>query len=121
MVSNIVIQRITITNNPLIGDFKPKKAIDHSILNASCMPNIINPFLTNWVSDPLRHTRKREIPMSTKSVIQTGPKSQLGGLNEGFFSVAYQVEICGVVKTEPMIPASWHMKMLMISRQISGR
>jgi hypothetical protein len=39
-------------------------------------------------------------------VIQTGPKSQLGGLNEGLLRVAYQVEIAGVVNIEPIIPAS---------------
>ncbi len=40
-----------------------------------------------------------------KSVVQTGAKSQLGGLKEGLFRVAYQVGIEGVVKKEPINPA----------------
>jgi len=43
--------------------------------------------------------------MRIKRVVQTGPKSQLGGLKEGLFKVAYQVGMEGVVKKEPINPA----------------
>jgi hypothetical protein len=57
--------------------------------------------------------------MSANRVIQTGANNQLGGLKEGFFRVAYQVGIAGVVKTEPIKPAAWQMTMLATSCAIS--
>ena len=39
-------------------------------------------------------------------MVQTGPKIQLGGLNEGFLRFLYQVGIAFIVKTEPRIPAN---------------
>jgi hypothetical protein len=41
-----------------------------------------------------------------KRVTQTGAKIQLGGVKKGFFKDAYQVGIAGVVKTDPMRPAT---------------
>jgi hypothetical protein len=37
--------------------------------------------------------------MSKYRVVQTGAKTQLGGLNEGLFIFAYQRGIAGVVNT----------------------
>lgn len=39
-------------------------------------------------------------------MVQTGPKSQFGGENEGLFKVVYQVGIEEAVKTLPRIPMS---------------
>ena len=41
-------------------------------------------------------------------MIQAGPKSQLGGVNPGFYKAAYQEGMAERVKTAPRIPASWH-------------
>ena len=45
------------------------------------------------------------MPMSAKSVVQTGPKTHAGGLRGGFTSVAYHPAMDGVVKKAPIIPA----------------
>ena len=50
--------------------------------------------------------KNKLMPMSTKSVVQTGAKIQFGGLNEGLLSVAYQVAILGVVNKVPMLPTT---------------
>ncbi len=42
-------------------------------------------------------------------MIQTGPKSQWGGLKKGLFNVTYQVETDETVKKDPMMPANWQM------------
>jgi hypothetical protein len=39
-------------------------------------------------------------------VIQTGEKSQFGGLKEGFVNVAYHVFTDEAVKNPPIIPAN---------------
>jgi hypothetical protein len=38
-------------------------------------------------------------------MIQTGPNSQLGGVNHGFAKPTYQTAIEGAVKIDPKIPA----------------
>jgi len=57
------------------------------------------------------------MPMRIKSVVQTGAKSQLGGLKEGLSKVAYQEGIEGVVKIEPIKPAERQIKTEMINFQ----
>ena len=41
-------------------------------------------------------------------MVQTGAKSQEGGVKKGLFNPAYQTGIAGVVKTEPIKPATRH-------------
>ena len=55
--------------------------------------------------------------MRIKRVVQTGAKSQLGGLKEGLFKVAYQVGIEGVVKMEPINPAERQIRTEIINFQ----
>lgn len=55
------------------------------------------------------------------SPIHTGENNQFGGVKEGLLREAYHVGIVSAVKTEPMKPASWHIAILSINRQISGR
>src|SRR4030042_4989534 len=43
-------------------------------------------------------------------MVQTGAKTQVGGLNGGLASPAYQPGMDGIVKKEPIIPASSHTK-----------
>jgi hypothetical protein len=50
-----------------------------------------------------------------KSVTQTGAKTKLGGLNEGFCKVAYHVSIEGAVKNEPIMPAIWQIRIAIIN------
>lgn len=52
--------------------------------------------------------RYNHIPIKVYNVVQTGPKTQAGGLKNGLLSVVYQVGISGAVKIDPMAPASWH-------------
>ena len=53
--------------------------------------------------------------MKIKSVVQTGAKSQLGGLKDGLAKEAYQVGIEGVVKIEPRKPVARQTKREMIN------
>jgi hypothetical protein len=69
---------------------------------------------------PCLQIRKRDIPMRMKRVVHTGPKTQLGGLKDGFCMEAYQVGIEGVVNREPANPAPRQMSMLDASLSISG-
>lgn len=55
------------------------------------------------------------------SPIHTGENNQFGGVKEGLLREAYHVGIASAVKREPMKPASWHIAMLSINRQMSGR
>ena len=121
IVSSMNIHSMMMTISPASGDLRPKKATDHSMFNASWMPNKVSPVRTFGVSIPMRQTMKSDIPMSMNSMIHTGPNSQLGGVNEGFLSEAYQLGMAAVVKTDPIIPASWHIIILMTKRQKSVR
>lgn len=115
IVNNIKIQRMEISISPARGDLSPKNAADQSTLRINWTPNIERAILTFPLSGPFCHTRKTEIPINIKSVVHTGKNTQLGGANEGFMRVAYQVGIAGVVKTEPITPASRQMAMLIIN------
>lgn len=53
-------------------------------------------------------TKYNAIPISVNKVIQTGPKTQFGGVNEGLFIESYHVPIDGVVKIEPIEPMTMH-------------
>jgi len=44
--------------------------------------------------------------MRTKRMVQTGPKTELGGTKLGFTKVSYHESIEGVVKMAPIAPAS---------------
>ena len=51
------------------------------------------------------------MPISKYKSVQTGPKTQSGGLKDGLLRAAYQLGIEGVVKRAPIIPAIWQMMM----------
>ena len=53
----------------------------------------------------------KAIPIMIKSIVQTGPKIQFGGLNAGLLIVVYQPGILGVVKSEPIALAKNTMAM----------
>jgi hypothetical protein len=59
--------------------------------------------------------------MRVKSIIQTPPITDPGGVKEGLISVGYQVETELLVKTEPRAPANWQMAIANISLGISWR
>lgn len=52
------------------------------------------------------HTRKSEIPIRIYSVVQTGPKTQFGGVTDGFTRDGYQSAIDCEVRTDPTSPAA---------------
>ena len=119
IVNSIAIHKITITISPAIGDLSPKKATDQKALRINCVVNIIRAILTFGSLNPTRHTRKADIPININSIVQTGANNQLGGVKDGFFSVAYQVGIADVVKKEPSKPAIWQITMLMTNLKIT--
>lgn len=84
------------------GECTPKKKADQRRFNPSWAKNNLKAILDFLLFDPLLQTKKSEIPIKTKRVVQTGPKIQLGGLNEGLFKVVYQPCIEEIVSTEPI-------------------
>ena len=57
----------------------------------------LNPFAEFQITN-------NEIPINVKSVVQTGAKIKLGGLNDGLFNVTYQVLIADEVKNPDKQP-----------------
>ena len=62
------------------------------------------------LSNFLVQTKYKEIPMSKYSKVHTGPKTQFGGLNDGFTRDAYQVGMEAKVNMDPINPASWQIR-----------
>jgi hypothetical protein len=56
--------------------------------------------------------------MRRYKIVQTGPKSQLGGLNPGLIRVVYQVDMERTVKIEPINPAIWQITTEIINNRI---
>ena len=79
------------------------------------MPNRIRAFLTVLLLMPSCQTRAAAIPIKVKRVVQTGAKSQFGGLKDGLLTVAYQVSMDEAVAIPPMEPSATQAIMLMIS------
>jgi hypothetical protein len=106
ILSNMASHKIIITIKPPAIDRKPKKTTDQRILSANCRKNIataplVFPFLIRF-----SHTRNSEIPIIANKVIQTGPKTASGGLNEGFFMKGYHFSRERNVQKEPKTPAN---------------
>ena len=59
--------------------------------------------------------RNSEIPIRMYRVVQTGPKIQLGGLNEGLFNVSYHPATACEVNIPAMLPNATGNKTEMIS------
>ena len=80
--------------------------MDHNELSASWIPNIMNAFFVLFLLSQIMY---KEIPIKRYNSVQTGPKTQLGGLKNGLFKVTYHVETEDTVKTDPIIPANWQI------------
>ena len=110
IVYSIANQRTIISINASIGFSIPKKIIDQRVFKTSCIENTTRAFfLMSFFSD--NHIMDTAIPMRINRVVQTGANIQLGGLNDGFTMPVYQPLIAGVVKIDPIIPASWQIIM----------
>ena len=55
------------------------------------------------------------IPIKVYNIVQTGPKSHPGGLNEGLLIVGYQVCSEDLVEIEPSKPVNQHIKIAAIT------
>ena len=58
------------------------------------------------LNNQLRNLSHGCIRNDNDNIVQTGPKTLLGGLNDGLFKVAYHVGIESIVKIAPINPAS---------------
>ncbi len=93
----------------------PKKIIDQDAFSTSCTKNTAIAAPALGLVDFLFQTRNSEIPITVYKMIQTGANIQPGGFNAGLFKAAYQVGIDSTVKNEPMIPASWQIRIQKIN------
>ena len=77
-----------------MGFFKPKNRNDHKAFKANWMAKKIKALLTAADSCSIRfQTSPAATPIIAYNMLQTGAKTQLGGLKLGFTSVGYQVVI----------------------------
>src|ERR1051326_5288227 len=106
MVARMASQRKTISTNAPPGLCRPKKIIDQSVLSTSWPRKIAKAIFTSLRSNPFFQTRNAAMPISANRVVQTGPNTHDGGLNDGLIIPAYHVGIEGAENTEPTIPAS---------------
>ena len=113
IVARMASQRKIISTKAAPGLCKPKKIIDQSVLSTSCKKNKNTAHcqtrtirLFARIREWLFQITKSEMPMSAKSVVQTGPNTHAGGLSAGRARVAYQPAMEGVVKSAPTIPAA---------------
>jgi len=98
-----------IKNNPANGFKNPKNKTDQEALKIRWIIKNQKAILTCFLSNPFCQIKYKATPIRVYSVTQTGPNSQLGGLKEGLFKNTYQLEMAGVVKSEPTAPAAWQM------------
>ncbi len=118
MVARIASQRKIISISAPPELCRPKKIIDQSVFKISWQRNIPRAILTSLRSSPFFQTRNAAIPISAKSVVQTGPNIHDGGLRSGFASVVYQLATDGVVNTEPIMPANSEIAMATMSLRV---
>ena len=108
---------ITINGNiitiPSQALFNPKKNIDQKELRIICIPKNTNPSFLYFVCSfdfffgcSVFHAKKSEIPIKIYSIVQTIPMKDPGGVKGGFDKLSYQELRLGVVKIEPIKPAS---------------
>lgn len=88
------------------------------MFNASCTANSVSG-IAAALKPAGRQTSQAATAIKMKSVVQTGPKIQLGGFQDGFSIVRYQPSISGVVAMAPRAPAPRQMAMKM-RRPIQG-
>ncbi len=105
-------------NTPYNVFSKPKKAKLQNKLTASCAAKRATPISRVLLLGD-RHTKNNAKPIKMYKVVQTGPNTQLGGVNQGLFNVVYHVEIAGVVTSPPIPPTSKGTPIDMISFMIS--
>lgn len=105
MLQNMAAHRKIMTAKPPAIDRPPKNTIDQRALSANCRKNIKIAPLAALFLRPFCQTRNKEIPIMANKVVQTGPKTASGGLNDGFFIKAYHSDRERKVKKDPIIPA----------------
>jgi hypothetical protein len=60
----------------------------------------------SFFSFPLIKIKKRDKPINKYRVVQTGAKSQFGGVNLGFTSCEYHIEMDEDVNSAPIAPTA---------------
>lgn len=106
IVIRIKPQSIRISIKPSKGERRPKNRIDQIKFKKSCKAKSLRAFFTFSFFTPFCHTRKADNPISIYSIVQTGPKTKLGGENGGLFKVLYQEGMAFMVKGVARIPAN---------------
>jgi len=106
IVVKMVSQRNIISRNAPTGECKSKKIIDHRIFKNNWLTNRLSAILLSLLLTPFFQIRNSAIPMRANKIIHTGPNTQFGGASVGLIRLMYQVGIDGIVKIEPITPAS---------------
>ena len=80
------------------GDRSRKNTADHATLSSNCSRKSC---IGTAVSPTFRQTSQAAIAIATYKIVQTGPNSQLGGVQLGLLKLAYHGRSAGVVHNDP--------------------
>jgi len=72
------------------------------------------------VNPAFRQTSQAAIAIAIYKIVQTGPNSQLGGVQLGLLKLAYQGRSAGMVHNDPSPPAPRHTRMQRVSLMVSS-
>ena len=95
------------------GDRSPKNRMDHAILSSNCSRKSR---IGTAVSPTFPQTSQAAIAIARNRIVQTGPNSQLGGVQRGLLKLAYHGRRAGVVTKDPSAAAPRQTAMQTMSR-----
>src|SRR5208283_4928146 len=108
---------MTISAKARPGDLSRKNRADHATFSNNCSRNSrIGPPVT----PTFRQTNQAAIAIAMNKIVQTGPNSELGGVQLGLLRPAYHDRSAGVVSNDPSPAAPRQTTIQTISR-IRGR
>jgi hypothetical protein len=93
--------KIIISPTAQPGWCQPKNKTDQKIFRSKLKIKITKNQFRIFVLFFKFQTKNKLMPIKINRIVQTGPKSQLGGANAGRFKLTYQLLIFGAVKIEP--------------------
>ena len=106
IVHAIASHKNTIMIMPPPIDLPPKKTTGHKLFKVNCRIKIARADFTPGARNPLRQIVYAAIPIIVYKAIHTGPKTQSGGVKNGFLRFSYHIGIEYRVNNPPIIPAS---------------
>jgi len=99
------------------GDRSRKNTADHATLSNNCNRNSR---MGAAVKPASRQISQAAIAIAMYKIVQTGPNSQLGGVQLGLLKLAYHGRSAGVVHNDPSPAAAKQTAMQTMSRRLNS-